>query len=177
LDDSTEKVLALLADHGERLHALLVRLTLREDVAEDLMQELFLKLARNCQIAQVRDALAYAIRVATNLAFDWRRARRRMTRIESDENELHAPDHSPCSELIANEEFERVLNALDCLPRSYRDLVVMRYLQGQDYDAMARALGRTPHQVRALCCKALRRLRGLAEKSSLPRRDDESTPK
>ena len=177
MDESTEEVLALLADHGERLHALLVRLTLREDVAEDLMQELFLKLAKNSQIAQVRDALAYALRVATNLAFDWRRARRRMTRIESDKNELQAPDHSPCSELIANEEFERVLNALDCLPRSYRDLVVMRYLQGQDYDTMARELGRTPHQVRALCCKALRRLRGLTERSSLPRRDDESTSK
>lgn len=177
MDDSTEKVLALLADHGERLHALLVRLTLREDVAEDLMQELFLKLARNNQLARVRDTLAYGIRVATNLAFDWRRARRRMTRIESAKNGLQTPDHSLSSKLIANEEFERVLSALDCLPRSYRDLIVMRYLQGQDYGTMARALGRTPHQVRALCHKALRRLRGLAEKSSLPRRDDGSTTK
>jgi len=177
LDDAAEKVLALLADNGERLHALLVRLTLREDVAEDLMQELFLKLARGNQIARVRDAMAYAVRVATNLAFDWRRARKRMTRTESAEKGLQGPDRSPSSELIASEEFERVLIALDCLPRSYRDLIVMRYLQEQDYGTMARELGRTSHQVRALCHKALRRLRRVVEEGSSPQGDDGGVPK
>ena len=36
--DCLEKLLALLDSSGPRLHALLVRLTLREDVAEDLMR-------------------------------------------------------------------------------------------------------------------------------------------
>jgi RNA polymerase sigma-70 factor, ECF subfamily len=177
LDDSTEKVLTLLADHGARLHALLVRLTLREDVAEDLMQELFLKLAGGNRIAGARDTLAYAIRVATNLAFDWRRARRRMTRTESHKMEMQALDCSPSSELIAREEFERVLNALDRLPRNDRDLIVMRYLHEQDYATMGRQLGRTPHQVRALCHKALRRLRRIAEGTLSSQRHDGSTPK
>ena len=177
MDDSTEKVLALLADHGERLHLLLVRLTFREDVAEDLMQELFLKLTRGNRIAHVRDLLAYAVRVATNLAFDWRRTRKRMVRTEPAEEGLQAPDRSPSSGLIANEEFERVLNALESVPRSDRDLIVARYLHGQDYNTMARERGRKPDQVRALCHKALRRLRRAVEKRSSPQRDEGGTPK
>ena len=39
--------LSLLEAEGPRLYALLARITLREDVAEDLMQELFLKLNRS----------------------------------------------------------------------------------------------------------------------------------
>lgn len=177
MDDSTEKVLALLADHGEQLHLLLVRLTLREDVAEDLMQETFLKLARGNRIAHVRNPLAYAVRTATNLAFDWRRARKRMAPTEPAEEGLQAPDRSPSSELIASEEFERVLRALESLPRSDRDLIAARYLHGQDYSTMARERGRTPDQVRALCHKALRRLRRVIEKRSSPQRDEGGAPK
>lgn len=40
----TEKVLELLQHNGPRIHRLLTRLTLSEDVAADLMQDLFLKL-------------------------------------------------------------------------------------------------------------------------------------
>ncbi len=50
LSKTTNQVLSLLDEQGPRLYALLVRITLREDVAEDLMQELFLRLSR-------RDAL------------------------------------------------------------------------------------------------------------------------
>ncbi len=177
MDHPTEAVLKLLEDNGEQLHALLVRLTLREDVAEDLMQELFLKLARGDRLLHARDALAYAIRAAANLAFDWRRAQKRRPRTESTEKGENVPARSPAGELIASEEIERVLSALDCLPRRDRDLIVMRYLQERNYGAMAHRLGRTPHQVRALCHKAVRRLRRIVEKSPSPQRDDGGIPK
>ena len=41
MNEAANHVLSLLAEHGPRLHALLVRITLREDAAEDLMQDLF----------------------------------------------------------------------------------------------------------------------------------------
>ena len=163
MDRTAEKALALLAEHGGRLHALLLRLTLREDVAEDLMQEVFLKLAYGGGLTQARDALAYGIRVATNLAFDWRRAQRRTPATKSADETLREPGRSPLVELVGKEELERVLDALGRLPRRDRDLVVMKYLQQKDYRAMAQELGQTPHQVRAICHKALRRLRRLVE--------------
>ena len=42
----------LLAEHGRQLHALLFRLTLRTDVAEDLLQDLFCKLTDSDGISQ-----------------------------------------------------------------------------------------------------------------------------
>src|SRR5262245_22798320 len=69
-------VLRLLEVHGAELHALLARLTLRAGVAEDLLQELFLKLRGSAGFVRADDRKAYAIRTAIHLAFDWRRRRR-----------------------------------------------------------------------------------------------------
>jgi RNA polymerase sigma-70 factor (ECF subfamily) len=164
------EILSLLADHGGGLYALLTRLTLREDVAEDLMQELFLKLTRSNGFGRAEDPLAYAFRAATNLAFDWRRARKRTPPMETTFSEPLSHDRSPLSNLVRREELERVLDAVGGLPRLSRDLVVMRYLEQQGYDTIAGQLGKTPHQVRGLCHKAVGRLRRLLDdKSSTPR--------
>ncbi len=42
--DRQKELLELLDKSGANLYALLTRLTLREDIAEELMQELFIKL-------------------------------------------------------------------------------------------------------------------------------------
>jgi DNA-directed RNA polymerase specialized sigma24 family protein len=42
--DDAKLLLKLLDEHGPKLDALLTRLTLRSDLAEDLLQDLFLKL-------------------------------------------------------------------------------------------------------------------------------------
>ena len=68
-------LLELLQRSGARLHALLVRVTLREDVAEDLLQELFLRLDASAGFYEASSREAYAQTAAIRLAFDWRRAR------------------------------------------------------------------------------------------------------
>ena len=158
-----DKVLTLLSDHGGRLHALLARLTLREDIAEDLMQELFLKLTQSNGFAGARDPLAYALRAATNLALDWRRAQKRTPPTEVSASQPLAQDRSPLSQLVRREEVHRVLDAVAGLPGLSREVMVLRYLEQQEYEAIARQLGKTAHQVRALCHKAVDRLRNLLE--------------
>ncbi|MHC4655577.1 MAG: RNA polymerase sigma factor [Planctomycetota bacterium] len=71
------KLLELLEKSGARLHTLLTRLTLREDVAEELIQELFIKLTNSNELDKVENLGAYARKAAINLAFDWRRSRKR----------------------------------------------------------------------------------------------------
>ena len=166
MKDTTEEVLALLTDHGARLHALLVRLTLREDVAEDLMQELFLTLVRRHGFSRAKDPVAYAIRSATNLAFDWRRAQKRTPAKESSYDGLCADESSPLSKLVEREEQQRALDALGDLPGRSRDIVIMRYLQQQSYEEIGIMLGKTSHQSRGLCHKALDRLRRLIDKQT-----------
>ncbi len=69
-------MLELLNDQGARLHGLLLKLTLREDVAEDLMQDLVIKLANSNGFANADSRLAYAMTTAANLVYAWRRSRR-----------------------------------------------------------------------------------------------------
>ena len=79
MHEATDRLLKLLAEHGGRLHLLLVRLTLREDVAEDLLQDLFLRLCRSDGMLGATRPEKYLFRTAINLAFEWRRKNRKST--------------------------------------------------------------------------------------------------
>jgi RNA polymerase sigma factor (sigma-70 family) len=159
-------------DHdGRQLHLLFVRLTLREDAAEDLMQELFLKLHSSLAFRRAKKPGAYARQAAIHLAFDWRRRRRSV-----DAESLNIdPTDQQCSalqSLVDREQAEQVLTAVDRLPTLMRDCVLLHYMQGEAYEYVGQCCGRTPHQVRALCYKAIVRLRKLLGRDTV--RDNSS---
>jgi RNA polymerase sigma factor (sigma-70 family) len=161
LADQTNALLDLLQRQGSRLLALFTRLTLRADVAEDLLQELFLRLHGSTPFAAAHDIDAYAMRTAVHLAFDWRRQERRRresTGLKADI--LPAPDSAVCG-IVQREELEPVLQALECLSPLMQSCVVFRYLQQESYEQIGARLERTPHQARALCHKGLSELRRL----------------
>ena len=163
------ELLELLGTSGARLHALLARLTLREDVAEELMQDLFLKLHGARNQGGVECWYAYARRTAINLAFDWRRrqATRRMSSLDAA-SERASNDAAPLSRLIESEELEQVLDAIDQLNGASREVLVMRYLQQDSYEEIAGQLGKTVHQARALCFKAMSALRDVLGCDRMP---------
>jgi RNA polymerase sigma factor (sigma-70 family) len=159
----------LLDTSGTRLHALLARLTLSEDVVGDLMQELFMRLSRSNGFDKARDPYAYAYRAAINLAFEWRRNSRSKPQPLV---ETHLPAEKPgCAidAMIQAEELQRVLEATSQLSTLARDVVIMRYIDQEPYDQIGRRLGKKPQSVRSLCSKALARLRVLlADEDSRP---------
>ncbi len=165
---------SLLETHGARLHALLFRLTLRHDAAEDLLQDLFCKLARSDKFAQAADPLAYAVRMATNLAFDYRRSRKRGETTELIDEPAAASEASPLADLVRREELDVMLEAVGRLEPVGRELIVLRHLEHWSYEEIARQIGKTPHQTRALAHKALDKLRTLLRRPATPR--SESTP-
>ena len=160
MSDCHEQLLELLDRSGGRLLALLTRLTLREDVAEELMQELFIKLSTASHRARIDCWEAYACRTAIHLAFDWRRRRRkRQTWPLEDVREPVSPARGPLGDVVQKEAFEQVLVAVERLNGTSREAFVMRYIQQDSYETIAEQLGKTPHQIRALCFRALNRLR------------------
>lgn len=159
MDDRTETLLRLLDSAGPALHALLTRLTLRTDAAEDLMQELSLRLLRARGFIAAADPAAYAYRAAMRLAFDWRRARRRRPREGLPPTDPPSNEPSPLSVLERREQFERVLDALSHVRPLQREAFVLRHIQQESFETIAARLDKTPHQVRGLCHKAMQRLR------------------
>ncbi|MHC4602037.1 MAG: RNA polymerase sigma factor [Planctomycetota bacterium] len=158
----------LLDKSGASLHALLTRLTLRQDIAEELMQELFIKLSNSRGLDKVANWGAYARRTAINLAFDWRRSQKRTPLGLDQVHEPASNDNSPLSKLIQTEELEEILNAIGQINGASSEAFVMRYIQQQSTDDIAEQLGKTPHQVRALCSKTLNHLRDVLAPGQLP---------
>jgi RNA polymerase sigma-70 factor (ECF subfamily) len=165
VSDRRTELLELLDRSGASLYALLTRLTLRQDVAEELMQDLFIKLIAARDQGGVGCWHAYARRTAINLAFDWRRRERSRRSCPLDESlECVSQTGSPLNKLIESEELEQVLAAIGRLHGPSREAFVLRYIQQESYEDIAQQLGKTPHHVRALCSRAMSAMRDLVLK-------------
>jgi len=161
LDEATGKLLTLLNEYGQRLHQLLTKLTLRKDVSEDLLQDLFIRLSKSSRLFRSPSPERYLFRAAINLAFRWRRENwRSLTRCQLVEEDTARCD-SPVDKLIRREDLDRILAAMGRMKAADRELITLRYINDVSFDVLARDLGSTPHRVRALCSKAIARLRKL----------------
>ncbi|MEM9418467.1 MAG: sigma-70 family RNA polymerase sigma factor [Planctomycetota bacterium] len=160
--------MALLDADGKLLHARLWRLTQRADVAEELMQDLVIKLAASDSFAQADRPLAFALRSATNLALDWRRkqVRRGPVASWSDGAEVAGEPDEPSARLERDEELTQLLDALAQMKPTDRVVLTMRYLEDADYDMVGQAIGKTADQARGLCSKAVGRLRKHIDKQT-----------
>ena len=156
-----KKILQVLDMSGERLHRLLARLTRREDVVGDLLQELFIRLWNSKAFDKAEDPLAYAYRAAINLAFEWRREQKTTCQLLEENCPATEDGSSALGKMIQAEELEQVLNATSKLTDLARDIVVMRYIEQDSYEEIAQRLGKKPQYMRALCAKTMARLRKL----------------
>jgi len=171
LDRHTKEILELLETAGLGLRALLTRLTQREDVASDLMQDLFLTLYKSNGYRRADNPRTYAYQTAIHLACKWRTSSNRnpQTKALVEEPTRNAP--APLNKLIQAEELEHVLAAIYELKEPYRYAMVMHWVQQQPYEAIADELGKTTHQVRALCHRAISQVRSLLNQTISTRQD------
>lgn len=160
-NDRHKKVLELLDTSGMRLHALLARLTLSEDVVGDLMQELFIRLSNSSGLDKANDSYAYAYRAAINLAFEWRK-KTKVKLQPLDEDCLPAEQNSsPLAGMIRAEELAQILDLMPRLNKLAREVVVMHYIEQESYEEIAQRLGKKPQHIRSVSAKALALLRQL----------------
>jgi RNA polymerase sigma-70 factor, ECF subfamily len=126
--------------HASGLFHYLVTFTKTEADARDLLQEVFIKLARGAG-AEVRSEKAFLYRLAHNLAIDW--LRRRRARWDSEERLLReladgtqaVPD--PDAALLARAFAE----AMRTLPDEQRTIIQLKLWGGLTFDDIAAAQG------------------------------------
>ena len=156
---NTKKALLLqFFDHsGGRLYTMLTRLTLDKDAAEELMQDLFIRLFEIKHLEKIENLRAYASRIAINLAFDRRRKQRFFKPIPG--NQIDNQTEPVHLKLVQQEELEQILDAAEQLSDRMRECFVLRYIEQMDYEAIAERTYKTAQQVRGLCSKGIRRIR------------------
>ena len=159
MKDRHRKLLELLDTHGARLHAVIARLTRREDVVGDLMQELVVRLCQSNGLEKARDPFAYAYRAATHLAFEWRRKQRIGAQSLDQDGAVADENATPLRAVIEEEELARILDATSRLSALARDAVMMRFIEQESYEEIAGRLGKKPQHIRSVVSKALAELR------------------
>ena len=136
----------LYDDHAQPLYALLLNFTRDEPDTHDLLQEIFVKLARESGLlAGVREERAFLIRLAHNAAIDL--MRRRGTRDKTKENfaaemiSLFAPTSDPDEKVFR----EELAEALGELPGEQRAVVHLKLWEGLTFEEIAAALEIPPN--------------------------------
>jgi len=132
--------------HGAALFAFLLNLTRHEADTRDLLQEVFVKLARQPDLlAGVIDERAFLMRLAHNLAID--QMRRRRTRDKNHEalslerTPLFATNDDPDEQAFRT----TVSEAMDELPADQRAVLHLKLWTGLTFEEIATTLGISPN--------------------------------
>jgi RNA polymerase sigma-70 factor (ECF subfamily) len=135
----------ILALYGERLYNLAFQFAGSRPEAEDLTQEIFLRLFQNLRRYRGEAPLAaWAFRLSRNLCIDhYRRMREERRSVAVSEEILRqvAAGDDPRAEAERRQEVAAVYQALEEMPESLAEVVVLRDLQGWSLEETAAALG------------------------------------
>ena len=151
----------LFERHHRGVYQYCLQLTRSPAVSEDLVQDVFLKLLQKA--ASYRgdgSCKAWIFHIARNVTFDYlRRADRRVTNDEDDENAERLVDHRSTEQVAAAQQNLRlVARALAEIPAAAREVIWLGRFVFEDYDELARALGCTASAARVRMHRAMQQL-------------------
>lgn len=169
----------LVDAYGQRLFGFLYRFTQAREEAEDLLQEVFLRVVRTLPDYTHEGRFeGWLFRIAANLARDRiRRVRRRPTIVSmsSGDDESNDPEHgpdwdhaderesSPEQPAIHREEVDRMHTALAQLPDAEREVIMLRHYSVLSFAEIAELMGTPLGTALARAHRGLAKLRKIME--------------
>jgi RNA polymerase sigma-70 factor (ECF subfamily) len=132
--------------HSQALFAFLLNFTRSETDTRDLLQELFVKLARHPELLKnIREERAFLIRLAHNLAIDLMRRRgtreKNYAQLADEIVSVFTPTTDPDEQSFRN----ALENALAELPAEQRAVVHLKLWEGLTFEQIADALNIPPN--------------------------------
>lgn len=166
--------------HSDRVFRLAYRLTGNRHDAEDLTQEVFVRVFRSLDTYTPGTFEGWLHRITTNLFLDGARRRQRI-RFDalSDERAARLTSTAPAPEAaVADQTFDDdVERALATLPPDFRAAVVLCDVEGLSYEEIAEILGAKLGTVRSRIHRGRALLRtALAHRAPTPGRERYSGP-
>ncbi len=170
LDGDANAFEVLVLRYQKKVYNTVLRLAGDAAEAEDLSQEVFLKIFRGLSSFRGESSFStYIYRVAANTAIDALRRKEAPTVSLSVENEdgeefeLALPDEGPLPmELLeSRERRQAIVKAIDALPEHHRSVILLREMDGMSYQDIAQIMGLTEGTVKSRINRARARLRQL----------------
>jgi len=159
---------ALVGHFEKPTYHFILRMVRRPALAEDLSQEVFLRLWQNLERIEGPDLVpSWLRRVAANAVIDhWRKEDARRRRIEAlREHPIARRVVRPSSRMESKEAIDVVRSAVAALPAKLRSVLVLRTAEGLSYDQLADVLGISVGAVRSRLFRARQELLGILKRS------------
>ena len=145
-----EKSLEILLNKYKRIiFKTIVSKVKSTELAEDLFQDTFIKIINTLKTSRYNDEgkfLPWALRIANNLIIDYFRknkARKMISESSSNSDTFNVFTHMECDsrpwiqQVIQNELYNELVEAIDYLPASQKELIQMRIFQGMSFKDIA----------------------------------------
>ena len=165
-----ECILRLLDERGVQLCSVLMQLVPRQQIAEELMQDLFLNLyerfRKSKELGQIEDLESYAYICAANLACDWLRKyeKRPFSDAKVNLGQILVDCGMPFDQLVREENLKEVNKVIGQLRGDVHEAFVLYYIQQESSERIAEKMGKSVRQTHALCARGMaeiwRRLAG-----------------
>jgi RNA polymerase sigma factor (sigma-70 family) len=140
--------------------------------AEDVTQEAMIRAYRFFGTFRAGDARAWLLQIVRNCCYTWLQKNRPMEELtEAKEKSLPQDRATPESLAIASHDRERLRQALEQLPVQFREILVLRELEGCSYKEIAAITSRPIGTVMSALARARQQLRAHLTEPALSMKD------
>jgi len=156
----------LVMPYSSRLYRMAFRLMNSREEAEDIVQEVYVKLwgMRN-EIEKYNSIEALSIRITRNLCLDHLRRRKvNHDAMKAEQYKESSYPETPSENLEKKENAELVHKLISALPEPQRSLVHLRHLEGKEYEEIAEMVNMNVNAIRVSISRARKQMRALVEK-------------
>ncbi|WP_417552418.1 RNA polymerase sigma factor [Marinomonas fungiae] len=138
-----EQVIArMYQEHRQNILSHLLSMVKNRDIAEDLLQDTFVRLSNIPGIEVIRQPKSFLMKVATNLALDHLRQQQKKPVFETDEalEDLISPEPEHLEEVIKTRHLEQLQWAISQLPERAKEALVLARLQEMTLKEVAKEM-------------------------------------
>lgn len=157
-DNAFEEIYHL---HSSKLYNNLLKLVKSEELAMDLLQDLYIKLWNNRATIDVDKSIgAYLFSIAKNLAIDFFRRAARESNLQNHLITVGTELYNHVDDAFFHKETSEILNkAIEALPPQQQKIFNLCKMEGRSYDEVASILGISPATVGNQLVRALKSVR------------------
>jgi RNA polymerase sigma-70 factor, ECF subfamily len=143
-----------------KLYGVVLRILRRADLADEVLQDVYLKIWRSAGEFDPRRAtpITWMVAIARNRALDLVR-KKSETSIEDEPTALEAQVANPLERQETTEQLRRLLVCLDALESERRELILLAYFAGFSREQLAAKFGAPVNTVKTWLRRSLVRIR------------------
>lgn len=126
------------------------RIIKNENDAEDVLQEAFIKIAKNINAiddVKSKETVSFLIVITKNTAYDYIRKSSKIIELPLSETEKFV-DESALDDLVSSIEYEQIVSVITSIPSPYNEVLFLHYVKDYSIKKTATILDKKPATVK-----------------------------